>query len=1072
MSHKILYTVSVLPALLIMPAASAKTIEIVDPITTRQQLSTNIYIHSHKEVKGVSSTKDGGVFWASSPTLNIDNLIYENNTSEKSGGVLYMANSTKANIDNSSFVSNTAAADGGAIFNKGRLLTLNNVDFIGNAGRYGGAIYAKGTKPNTITGGSFVGNKATAGGAIYFELKGKQLDIDGTLFENNSATAAGGAMGLFATSNIKNAIIRGNTATEGGGLFLGSESHTMLDNVVFDGNVASETGGAIKTRIAEEGDPSLSSMTITNGEFNNNEAEYGGAIHNSMTAENAFNISGTSFTGNQATTGGGAIHNLGNMTIDNATFTENTAGLKGGAIFNDIKGTVTLTNSVFTDNKSDAYGGAIHNSGVMSIDASTFDSNNAQAGGAIYSGTLSDITISDSVFSNNWADEIGAVGIFKKGKVSGTTFANNRATLSAENADGAGALFVGSESTTEVDDVVFYNNKSAAAGGALATRWGTLDGKKNNNSGATLDIKNSLFNGNTAKTNGGAIFNTFYGSVANADAVTITDTSFVGNTAGQGGAIYNDGLGDINGNAGSMYLENVTFANNKANTGGAIYNAENAKIEMAGDNVFSGNRYGSLLNDVHNDGDFIISGGTTTMDGGVRGSLGKGTFTLADGATLNLGTGVIQQSQTTINGILNADIVSAREYGRIFGDVTFGDNAELNLNVATAGTYKIFNTDNNFAGINAGALFDVQNNGAAGVVISTKDATQVAFENGLSNQAAVALVGLANAGGRMSNASIAAQNALAAGDVEYIEAETAKAKPVNKPVVHSVSTTVQNQVLSLVAARMSGGVHGRSGGDFVTTGSGMWAHGMINRSKLNGAFHGDTRGLAVGVDATFNHKYTFGMGYAHGDTDVHAGAQKTDIESDTLFAYAQYKPNKWFINGAFNYTFADYTDKMNVFGVNMSSDHSVDSYGAQLMTGYDFASGVTPSVGARYLHIAQDAYNNGIADIKSADTDFLTGVAGVKYAFDIVATRALTLQPELRAAATYDFMSDDATATVLTPGAAAYVVNADSLSRFGGEFGIGMSALYRGVTVSLNYDIDLHKDYTSQTGMLKFRYNF
>ncbi|MDE6250588.1 MAG: autotransporter domain-containing protein [Alphaproteobacteria bacterium] len=520
----------------------------------------------------------------------------------------------------------------------------------------------------------------------------------------------------------------------------------------------------------------------------------------------------------------------------------------------------------------------------------------------------------------------------------------------------------------------------------------------------------------------------------------------------------------------SASITDSVFANHySAAQGGAIYNAQNATITLAGRNVFSGNRVGNNANDIYNNGTILISGGETTLGGGV---LGEGTFEVSDGAVLNLGTGVVQQSEININGVVNADVISAREFGRLFGDVVFGDNAELNLNVACAGTYQIFTSDNNFDRINAGLLFDVTNNGADGVVITAKKSEQVVSEIGLSVPAASALVGLVNVGGPLADVSIAAQNALASGDIEYVEAETAKVAPVNKPVIHSVSTTVQNQVLSLVASRIAGGATGRSGGDFVTIGSGVWAHGLINRSKMNGAFHGDTRGAAFGVDATFNRKYMFGLGYAHGDTDVHAGGHKTDIKTDTLFAYAQYKPNQWFINGALNYTFADYTEHTDLFGVHMSSDYDVDSYGGQLALGYDFASGVTPSVGVRYLYITQDGYNNGIAHVEPADNNFLTGVAGLKYTFDIMATRSLMLHPELRAAATYDFVSDAVTATVLIPGAAGYIVNADRLSRLGGEFGMGLSVLYRGLTVSVNYDIDLHQNYTSQTGMLKLRYNF
>ena len=859
---------------------------------------------------------------------------------------------------------------------------------------------------------------------------------------------------------------------------IGKEDGSSVNK--FSNNMAQMNGGAVLNRNKSD--------IVFNGKttFENNSATtgHGGAIYNYGQTDTTGAESPTitfngdvTFKNNHAVNGdGGAIWNdtdanqeaTATITFNGkSVFENNTAAEKGGAIFNGIPVSMSIADATFTGNSTIKFAGAIHNSGTLTLSKSIFTGNHSMWAGAIYSGTNSNLTIDDSMFSDNYADEIGAVGVFKNAKISNTTFKNNVAKSKEEDAEGAGAMFFGALSHSTVTDSTFENNKSAVNGGAIVTRSALLA----NNTDAELDITDSVFKDNFAEINGGAIYNSFYHSVANANAVTVSGSTFVNNTANNGGAIYNDGTQDKGGHSAAMHLENVTFTNNIAKiTGGAIYNSKDASMELAGENVFSGNRRGSLGNDIYNDGAFTITGGTTTIDGGIIGN--DGTFTLADGATLNMGATAIQQKTININGIVNADILNAREYGRLLGDVTFGDDAQLNLTVATAGTYKIFDADNNFANINAGDLFNVQNNGAAGVVISTKDTGTLASEQGLSTQAAATLVAIANAGGVASSASIAAQNALASGNVEYVEAESAKIAPVNKPVVHSVSTSVQNQVLSLAASRMSGGVMGRSGGDFVTTGSGMWAHGLINRSKLNGAFHGDTRGVAFGVDATFNRKYTFGMGYAHDNTDVHAGAQKTDIASDTLFAYAQYKPNKWFINGAFNYTFADYTDKSDLFGINISSNHNVDSYGVQLLSGYDFASGVTPSVGARFLHVAQDEYTNGLVNVKASDTDFLTGVAGVKYAFDIVATPELTFSPELRAAAKYDFMSDNATATVLVPGAAAYVVDSDRLSRFGGEFGISMSALYRGITVSLNYDLDLHKDYTSQTGMLKFRYNF
>lgn len=168
----------------------------------------------------------------------------------------------------------------------------------------------------------------------------------------------------------------------------------------------------------------------------------------------------------------------------------------------------------------------------------------------------------------------------------------------------------------------------------------------------------------------------------------------------------------------------------------------------------------------------------------------------------------------------------------------------------------------------------------------------------------------------------------------------------------------------------------------------------------------------------------------------------------------------------------NYTETSNPFGVQFESEYDVDSFGGQVMTGYDFASGLTPEIGARYLHISQDAYDVALGHVDGADMDYLTGVAGIRYAFEIESDMELKFRPELRAAATYDFLSDAAVATITAPGSVSYVIDADRLSRFGGEFGIGLAAEWRGLTVSLNYDLDLHEDYTSQTGMLKFRYDF
>ena len=69
-------------------------------------------------------------------------------------------------------------------------------------------------------------------------------------------------------------------------------------------------------------------------------------------------------------------------------------------------------------------------------------------------------------------------------------------------------------------------------------------------------------------------------------------------------------------------------------------------------------------------------------------------------------------------------------------------------------------------------------------------------------------------------------------------------------------------------------------------------------------------------------------------------------------------------------------------------------------------------------------------------------------------------------------LTDDAVATVVIPGVSAYQVAGEQMARFGGEFGLGASLLYNGIDLSVMYNLELRQDYTSHTGLIKFRGRF
>lgn len=960
--------------------------------------------------------------FAEDAVLNNDNLAQDNQIYSETIENQYATSTDRGGAVTIDYSTNDVSVADNAIFQNNEI----------QASTAGGAIKAL-NGFNIGNNVQFISNKASNGGAwgagaLYIKLANKDIASENTtvqigenaLFQNNIA-GLGGAIGLEY----------GNLEIANGAQFINNESTSAG---------ATHGGGAIIVWHDPEHPNMHSTLTLNNSIFQGNQAIHNGGAIAVFDTGATTTINGGQFTGNQvAKQFGGAIYNTGTMNIDGATFSGNRADVQGygGAIFN-ANGLLTVNNATFDSNSAAWDGGAISgttsylnkNSLPADWDLGEWSVENVRKYWEQKNGfdAHNKIVVNDSTFNNNTVDSYsgGAMGIYSDAVINNSTFTNNNAGghNPADSTDGGGAIYAGGWARIDITNSNFTGNSSNYGGAIATTRAGLVDD-------TYLKVSNSTFTGNEATVSGGAISNKF-------ENTTINGTTFTNNTA--------------------------------TVSGGAIYNE--AKITFNGENVFSGNMAGGVANDIHNIGTMKVASGTTTLGGGIT---GNGALTIANGATLDIGTTTVEQASIDIDGTLNASMLSSDNYGKLLADsITTGENGKLQLTIGSVGTYDIFGgIAHEDITIDAGLAYDVINNGADGIEIAIKAVEDIAADTGLSNQGAATIAVLANTDDDVLTAiSLRAQTELAAGNVDYVEHETAKLNPENKPVAHSISSSVQNQVLSLAAGRMTGGTVGRSGGDLANADYGIWAQGLYNHSKLNGQFKGDTTGISVGADALIDGKYTIGIGYAYNDTDVDSDSRDTKIESNSLFLYGQYKPNNWYVNAALNYTMGNYTETSNPFGVQFESEYDVDSFGGQVMTGYDFASGLTPEIGARYLHISQDAYDVALGHVDGADMDYLTGVAGIRYAFEIESDMELKFRPELRAAATYDFLSDAAVATITAPGSVSYVIDADRLSRFGGEFGIGLAAEWRGLTVSLNYDLDLHEDYTSQTGMLKFRYDF
>jgi outer membrane autotransporter protein len=543
------------------------------------------------------------------------------------------------------------------------------------------------------------------------------------------------------------------------------------------------------------------------------------------------------------------------------------------------------------------------------------------------------------------------------------------------------------------------------------------------------------------------------------------------------------------GTAGKIRIASDVQAGSRQNSNAAKESSPDSVTGNAKVNMFGGGNIeiGRDVRAYHVKGNTTLNLKNITAD--VAGTV-KEFKTINIDALSELHAGTLEM---TADDVLKIVITDPDTYGKVFVDTLDVHGATLEMTFKGEGTYNLIasNTENtditlasDFFTFAENKVYDVTSNDKGTFVVKAKSAEDIAGDTGMSGEAASVVSNVAKSGSvKLQNLSVKMQEKLAeAGDDPVakaaanaaVEHATKAIHPETESVAQSVASSVQNTVVSLVSSRMAAPRVGRNGGDAKLTAGGVWAQGLFNKSKQNNAFSGSTRGIALGLDGTLNKHWTIGAGYSHASSDIDGSARNTEVDSNTVFVYGQYKPSQWYLNAVANYTSSDYSEKGTVIDdTPIFGDYSVNSFGGSLATGYDFRSGITPELGLRYMHVSSDDYANSY-DVKTHmdDTDYLTGIFGAKYTFKVVANRHTMFMPQLNAGVKYDLLSDKNLATVTMPGVNAYTLEGERLNRIGGEFGIGLGVKYGNLEISANYDVDVREDYTSQTGLLKFRTNF
>lgn len=1040
-----------------------------------------------------NKAKNGGAIYdygSSGASINIEDTNFSKNTATSNGGAIYIEGSdgkTQINIENASFSQNTASSGkGGAIFINNGSLTFKNgtTTFSGNtANSLANDIHLETNANMDISSNASVKLDGGISGSGIINIDGTlNIDIsDAVTTQASAPSVAANTINFNSGSNLtltisyNNSWLYGqlnatNLITNGSITFNLDES---AKNAIDSGTHATIKMSEFKEgwtnndgyRYSYDGTNYIISKAYTfsgntlylfgsdvpAGYYPNEDSDKWGVkgsfeITDNMQspAENIDIISNQASDGTKLTSGTTAAvinsANTADYQFDIQGYTNNSNSAKGGAVYNGSDKTLTVNQgSVFKNNHAtQGNGGAIYNDGTLTVaQGSTFEGNSAQNGGAVYNASNKNLTIyGDSTITNNIAtSEGGAV--------------YNAGTLTLDTTNG---------------DITFSGNK------------------------ANTNVANDIYNSGTLKISGGKVVS-LGGGINNA-------------SSNKTGSIEVDGTTLKLGSNADIYTNTLSFSN-------ATLSAADGADLFANGNINFTDTTVTLANSE-------INGSNLTFTGG---SLALGTSTLKAANSLSFtNIGKIDATQATLNGknisFDNAGIDIGSNELKADGDITFKNNSNLFLTVQNETQYGKLTATN------------ITNNGGKMTVTVASNAF------GSSDEITVDIL---NASGKLEegdfNAPIAADNNFfeikydtdgsytitkkgdptptptpggetmgiaeawqkagftSAGAEEVYQhlqhvsslkdAYTALA-PTEAPVIQTALIQIQNQIIGAVSSQLTGGLsspvsEGKSAGDGILNKVRSWVKLLVNHAKYSAhnGFSSDVQGVSMGVDKLIHEDFRLGLGYAYTNGDIDGFWRSSDLTSHTAILYGEYKPSNWYVNGIATYGWADYEEKKNLQGLLVRSKYDVDSFGLQVMTGYDFGI-YTPEIGLRYARFKRDGYRDTADQYVSSDTsDILTAIMGVKFEKQFTTCGGTRWKPEARLAATYDLITDEDNALVTLNNGAAYEAKGEHLKRFGVEFGAGVNIEVNDkVDVSFGYEGHFRKDYQDHTGMVSAIYKF
>jgi len=269
-------------------------------------------------------------------------------------------------------------------------------------GQAGGGVFVDLVAHLVVTNSQIISNSAQSGGGamVLGRLTMRDSAVSGN--QGGGLNNAGGLLALHNVQIINNCGgygIQQNQgalnftlgligSNQGGGIYNAAATAT-LTRVNIIGNT--NGGGAVNTGA------SLTRLTIDHSQILSNTATTGGGVLNEGTGA-SIDIYATRISGNHATSNGGGLFNRGIMSVQDSTLDHNQA--RAGAGLHHLGGNLSLRNDTFSQNSASDNGGGLYNGSSAVLNAVTFTENRAAGEGGNIFNDEAQLSIENSIVAH------------------------------------------------------------------------------------------------------------------------------------------------------------------------------------------------------------------------------------------------------------------------------------------------------------------------------------------------------------------------------------------------------------------------------------------------------------------------------------------------------------------------------------------------------------------------------------------------------------------------------------------------------------------------------------------------